>query len=83
MFVFTSTVLAQQSAERSFLIAQRAEYEKSTALWKAKGDAAEALHKAEQSARNAKGKEARKEARKALAYAQWISDTTNSPKFQV
>jgi hypothetical protein len=81
MFVYTEEYARQQSKARSEEIRLRKEADAASARHKAQWQSDEALHKAQQDARNAKGKEARKEARKALEYAEAVYNMAHNPKF--
>lgn len=82
-YTFTEETLRWQSAVRSEEIRLRKEYDKYIALSNAKAEAWENLMVCERAARLAKGKEARKEARKALAYAEWVHKTIHDPRYKV
>jgi hypothetical protein len=83
MYAFTSDIIRQQAEARSEAIRARAEYDKTVTRQNAMAEAWDAVEKAEADCRNAKGKVARKEAKKALAYADWVWKTMNDPKFKV
>jgi hypothetical protein len=83
MFVYTEEYARQQSEARSEAIRARAEYEKTVTRQNAMAEAWDAVEKAEDDCRKAKGTVARKEAKKALAYADWVWKTMNDPKFKV
>jgi hypothetical protein len=82
-YSFTEETLRWQSAVRSEEIRIRKESDQWLADQKAKGEAWAAVLDAEVACRNAKGKEARKEARKALAYAEWVHKTIHDPRYKV